>query len=448
MKPEYRSDIDGLRAIAVLLVVAFHAFPRYAPAGFVGVDIFFVISGFLISRLIYKDLHDGSFSLLEFYSRRIKRIFPALIVVLLVCAVVGAAILFPDEYQTLGKHIVFGAGFGSNFLLLNEVGYFDEAAENKPLLHLWSLGIEEQFYVIWPALILLCARWKRDPLSVATIICIGSFAWNIALSTANPNAAFYLPVTRFWELMIGCMLASLFSQGGADAGRILRSVPWFGNLNQRHRSVIMQAVAPLGVALIVLSVVLIDRERTFPGWWALLPTIGAALLIGGAPAAPVVRYVMSNRVLVYIGLISYPLYLWHWPLLSFARIVHIREPTVLIKLAAVAAAFGLAALTYRFIERPIRFGRSTSFKPIAAVVTLGAAGCIGALVYVNAGFPSRYSSELQTAIRAPMLLARLECERGLERQETKFGIACHANDRNGARRVALWGDSHAADLSP
>ena len=215
MRPDYRSDIDGLRAIAVLLVVVFHAFPKYAPAGFIGVDIFFVISGFLISTLIYKDFNAGSFTLIGFYGRRIRRIFPALVVVVVSCTLVGAFILFPDEYRSLGIHIAGGAGFASNFLLLSETGYFDEAADLKPLLHLWSLGIEEQFYLVWPAVILLCARWRKDPFAVAALVFLGSFAWNVILSKTSPSAAFFLPTTRFWELMLGCLLASLVSRSAA-----------------------------------------------------------------------------------------------------------------------------------------------------------------------------------------------------------------------------------------
>ena len=441
MRPDYRSDIDGLRAIAVLLVVVFHAFPKYAPAGFIGVDIFFVISGFLISTLIYKDFNAGSFTLIGFYGRRIRRIFPALVVVVVSCTLVGAFILFPDEYRSLGIHIAGGAGFASNFLLLSETGYFDEAADLKPLLHLWSLGIEEQFYLVWPAVILLCARWRKDPFAVAALVFLGSFAWNVILSKTSPSAAFFLPTTRFWELMLGCLLASLVSRDQPHAGGFFGFRPLGGPQGPNIREV----TACGGIALLMLSAVLIDKGQIWPGWWALLPTGATALLIVAGPTTIVARNILSNRVLVYIGLISFPLYLWHWPLLSFARIFHIREPTVLVKIAVVVAAFGLAAFTYQFIERPIRFGRPTSVKIVGSAVALGAAACIGFLIYVNAGFPQRYSPTARNLVPAPISPVATGCQQA-KKDSVVLGAACYSNDKSDAPRVVLWGDSHASDL--
>ena len=212
MRPPYRGDIDGLRAVAVLLVVAFHAFPRKVPGGFTGVDIFFVISGFLITSLILRSKESGDFSFMDFYARRIKRIFPALIVVLAACLAVGWVVMFPGEFRDLGKHAAAGAGFVANFSFLQEAGYFDITADQKPLLHLWSLGIEEQFYIVWPLLIVLVWRWKNGPLAMAVLICLGSFVWNVALTKINRSQAFYLPFTRFWELMIGCIVAIATTQ--------------------------------------------------------------------------------------------------------------------------------------------------------------------------------------------------------------------------------------------
>lgn len=201
--PKYRPDIDGLRAVAILAVVLFHAFPGKMPGGFIGVDIFFVISGFLISTIIFSSLERDRFSLVEFYVRRIRRIFPALIVVLLTSLVVGWFTLFPDEYKQLGTHTAAGAAFIQNFILWRESGYFDNAAESKPLLHLWSLAVEEQFYIFWP--LLLAFVWKRQWsfLKITAAIGLASFAANIYLMHRSPTAAFFLPISRFWELMVG-----------------------------------------------------------------------------------------------------------------------------------------------------------------------------------------------------------------------------------------------------
>lgn len=203
----YRADIDGLRAIAVLAVVGFHAFPDYFPGGFVGVDVFFVISGFLISSIIFREVGRSTFRLPQFYARRIRRIFPALLIVLVACLLFGWFALLPDELEHLGKHVAAAATFVSNLALWQESGYFDRAAELKPLLHLWSLGVEEQFYLVWPMLLLLL--WKRQQNIAITIVLLTltSFMLSIALGQQSPSANFYFPFSRFWELGLGCLLA-------------------------------------------------------------------------------------------------------------------------------------------------------------------------------------------------------------------------------------------------
>jgi peptidoglycan/LPS O-acetylase OafA/YrhL len=205
--PKYRPDIDGLRAIAVLSVVIFHAFPNLLKGGFIGVDIFFVISGFLISTIILSGLKHDSFSFIEFYSRRIKRIYPALLLVLIASFIFGWFALLADEYKQLGKHIAGGAGFISNFILWKESSYFDNAAETKPLLHLWSLGIEEQFYIVWPLLLWIAWKQRLNILTLVLIVMIISFVLNVNTIQSDSTAAFYSPQTRFWELLIGSILA-------------------------------------------------------------------------------------------------------------------------------------------------------------------------------------------------------------------------------------------------
>lgn len=298
--PAYRPDIDGLRAVAVLSVVAFHAFPEQVPGGFVGVDIFFVISGFLISSIIFGNLQRGTFSFAEFYRRRIRRIFPALTIVLIACLVFGWVSLLPDEYKRLAKHTATGAGFTSNIQLWRESGYFDTSSDHKPLLHLWSLGIEEQFYFIWPACLVLL--WKSRcnvPLTV-TILAVVSFAVNVLCVGSYPSSTFYLPFTRFWELLLGCLLSygTLFPSGVSDA---LYS-RWLSHIE--NKTAFHNAVAGIGSLLIAAAILLLNKDRAFPGWWALLPTVGSALVVLAGPEAWMNRAVLRKPAMVFLGLIS------------------------------------------------------------------------------------------------------------------------------------------------
>ncbi len=386
--PKYRADIDGLRAIAVLSVVGFHAFPTWVRGGFIGVDIFFVISGYLISIIIFENLEGNRFSFIEFYIRRIKRIFPVLILVLTACFAFGWMVLYSEEFSQLGKHIMGGAGFISNLLSSAERGYFDNAAETKPLLHLWSLGIEEQFYIIWP--LLLWFSWKRkfNLLFIIILIATLSFAFNIMETNVavfrNPfnitkihnhlGTAFYSPLTRFWELLIGGVLAyiNLYRQG----------------LLQKFKSGAGNLQSIGGAALLIVGNLLITKEAVFPGCWALLPTIGAVLIISGGPHAWLNRRILSNRLFVWFGLISYPLYLWHWPILSFAHILAGGVPTRGIRIAAVIMSVLLAWLTYEIIEKPIR--RSPNRKIILGLIFgMLLLFTAGAFVYLNNGLVYR-----------------------------------------------------------
>jgi len=447
VKDAYRSEIDGLRAIAVLAVLAFHAWPNHVRGGFVGVDIFFVISGFLITGLIDKDLEQGTFSLAGFYARRVRRIFPALVTVFVGCLAVGWIVLLPDEFRSLGKQVGAAAAFVANLAFLQEVDYFDTAAEVKPLLHLWSLGVEEQFYVVWPLLMLLSWRAKASPLVVAGVILTVSFAWNVAISASSPAAAFYLPVTRFWELMLGCLLALATSRSGARSAPVRSLLTSFECLSERGKAAVRTSAAWLGAAAIVFAILLFEREKSYPGWWALWPAMGALLLISAGPRVWINRRVLSHPTLVYVGLISYPLYLWHWPILAAERIVRLKEPTVLIKMAGLGVAFLLAVWTYKFIEKPIRFGSAMVRKPIVVSIALGLVGCLGLLIYAQDGFRLRIptapvAAEWANAYR----LGR--CFLGADQDPSAFGAECERSDGGNARRILLWGDSHAAHLFP
>jgi peptidoglycan/LPS O-acetylase OafA/YrhL len=388
----YRPDIDGLRAIAVLAVIGFHAFPAWIRGGFVGVDVFFVISGYLISTILLTAMERGSFRFSQFYVRRIRRIFPALIVVLVGCLVAGWLVLFSVEYMALGKHVAGSAGFVSNFLLWNEAGYFDKAAATKPLLHIWSLGIEEQFYIIWPLLLYL--TWKRRAATptLLLLLLIVSFTFNVRSAHVDPAADFYSPLTRFWELMAGALLAYLSLHKYDLAERPHKpprpALQVTGAL-AAPGTIASNVVAFAGLVLIVASVLTLDGTREFPGWWALLPVVGTCLLIASGPLTLINSKLLATRGLVAIGLISYPLYLWHWPLLSFIRIVDGRPPSPTAATLVILSSFALAWLTYLVIERPLRFGKSAQTKATILLVVMGLTGSAGYLIYANHGFAFR-----------------------------------------------------------
>lgn len=398
--PNYRPDIDGLRAVAILSVVLFHAFPTRLRGGFVGVDIFFVISGFLISTIIFRSLQKNDFSFVEFYAHRVKRIFPALIVVLAACYTFGWFALLPDEFKQLGKHMAAGAGFVQNLVLWKEAGYFDTASELKPLMHLWSLAIEEQFYLIFPVLIWAAWRAGLNVLTVVILLALISFGLNVSGIGKDAVKTFFVPQTRFWELLVGSVLAYLqFFKPKAIGDWLNRWV--FHRVIFRHPpvpakqgGVLVQLTSIFGLLLIILAVVALHKGKPFPGWWALTPVIGAALLIFSGPNAWVNRKILGNRLMVFVGVISYPLYLWHWPILSFARIVESDMPSREIRIAAVALSFVLAWLTYRLVERPIRFGRKSWMKTAVLVTLLAIVGYVGFNAFHREGLGFRSAANV------------------------------------------------------
>ena len=392
----YRPDIDGLRAVAIIPVVIFHAFPADLRGGFVGVDIFFVISGYLISSIIFRNLQNRTFSILEFFYNRIRRIFPSLIIVLVACYIFGWLVLLNDEFMQLGKHTVASTGFLQNFILIGESGYFDTASESKPLLHLWSLAIEEQFYIVYP--IIVFAAWKSGINISIVILLLGtiSFAMNLTWVDINPTKAFYWPHTRFWELLVGSGLAymQMFRQVRVCSrvedrciGDSLSTPELVSSLKRDAQST---ASSIAGVILIVSAVLFTDKSSAFPGWWAVMPVAGAALIIMAGPQALVNRMILANRLMVFVGLISYPLYLWHWPILSFLRIIEGEIPPWNVRLAAVTLSILLAWLTYGLIECPLRLWKNYSTKTMCLVVVFAAIGFVGYTTFVNRGFETRH----------------------------------------------------------
>ena len=437
--PSYRPDIDGLRAIAVLSVVAFHAFPSWMPGGFIGVDIFFVISGYLISTIILGSLAGEGFSYGEFYARRIRRILPALLVVMAATFVVGWYVLLADEFGQLGKHLLASAGFVVNLVLWGEAGYFDAAAGTKPLLHLWSLAVEEQFYIIWPVLLGLAWRFGggKGLLAWLWVVTILSFLLNVMGVHSHAAATFYSPLTRMWELAAGALLAWAVLRG--SHGNVFLRVP---------RSV-------LGLVLIGLGLVLISEGKSFPGFWALLPVVGACLCISAGPGAWPNRYLLGSRPMIWVGLISYPLYLWHWPLQSFARIVESGTPSPWTRGLLLLAAVALAWVTYEVVESRFQTPGRTPVKVGALLVSMVVIGGVGWATYANEGLKFRSHIRQTNAVNAQLTFSNwtyIKNDRclkkyplqGTDAYEIWFCMA--SSDKNPT--LLLLGDSHANHLYP
>lgn len=452
--PAYRPDIDGLRAVAILSVVIFHAFPTSLTGGFVGVDIFFVISGFLISSIIFKSMLRGDFSFAEFYVHRIKRIFPALILVLSASFVFGWFALLPDEFAQLGKHMAASAGFVQNFVLWKEAGYFDTASELKPLMHLWSLAIEEQFYLFYPLLIWGAWRAGLNVLTMVALLGLLSFGLNVAGVGEDAVKTFFLPQTRFWELLAGAVLAyvQLFKRAQFTKGltrwifhpAIIRQP----QLSNQRKAVLNDLLSIVGLLLIVTIVCFLGKGNLFPGWWAFAPVLGSFLLIFAGPHAWVNRNILANRLMVFVGLISYPLYLWHWPLLSFARIVESEQPSLVIRLTAVVLSILLAWLTYRLIERPIRFGRKSWVKPAALCVLMVIVGFAGYNAFDRDGLQFRQNSAVQdrAAFGWPYY-DNENCQQAYPSFARLEGDLC-AKAKPSKPSILLMGDSHSNHLYP
>ena len=396
----YRSEIDGLRAFAVLSVVIFHTFPGWLKGGFIGVDIFFVISGFLITSHIFQQLEHGEFDFADFFARRIRRIFPALILVMAVALMFGWFVLLADEYAQLGKHVAASALFFINFILAGESGYFDNVAETKPMLHLWSLAIEEQFYILWPLVLWLAWKKNFNLLIISLAVALISFYLNLQLVHSKPVQTFFWPLGRFWELLIGSILAWLFLY---ERERFTMARSWIDQYLPKFicaKSLhfdgfsIVDVISLSGIMLLAFGVFRINESLPFPSLWGIIPTFGAVLIISAGSKARFNRLLFMNPIAVWFGLISYPLYLWHWPILSFLQIVYGEMPDMHVRVYAVLMSIFLAWLTYVFIERPIRFGLERNRKTIVLILGLFFVGSLGWYVNKNNG-ETNYNSALK-----------------------------------------------------
>lgn len=429
----YRPDIDGLRALAVLAVLAYHAFPWLVPGGFAGVDIFFVISGYLITGIIRREMVEKRFSLANFYARRILRIFPALIVVVLATFMLGWFTLPVNEMEALGANIEGAAAFIENFVLHEQiVGYFDPGAERLPLLHLWSLGIEEQYYIVWPAALWLISRWPARSVLIVAALALGSFVLCVLTPSLDSARAFYSPTTRGWELLAGALLALWSLDGSRVAGRQFENT-----------------LAVVGLSGIACAFWAISGRSPWPGLATLVPVLAAMALIATV-GTPIHRRFLSTRPMVFIGLISYPLYLWHFPLIAFAKLNAGGAVPALAMCGLLVLSFLLAWLTYHFVERPVRFGKSAiSLRVTPLVVAMVGTWLIGISAVSTRGLPIRFPQ----SIRGFMLSGAetsIHWRRGkcllLLQPASDFAPECAGH--GGRPLLLIWGDSYGGALYP
>jgi peptidoglycan/LPS O-acetylase OafA/YrhL len=450
---DFRPDINGLRALAVIGVVIFHADRAWLPGGFVGVDIFFVISGFLISQIILAQCAAERFSLAMFYARRAKRILPALLVVVSFVWIVGWFMAAPTQFREIGGGLLGNSYFTVNFWLMRLAGvggYFGADATTKPLLHLWSLSIEEQFYLVWSVLLLGLFKLQRRLVFVVILVAfVASFAYSVVLTPTDPIAAFYLPWARGWELALGALLA-------------YREVFWLAAFPYPSRR-IANIGAGAGIALMLGAFLFLNEAQSFPGWLAAIPTLGSALVIASPGSLPG-EIALGNRVAGFFGAISYPLYLWHWPLFAFARIWPGIIPTTPVLLALACVAVLLAALTYRLIEQPVAipFRRQPFATALVLVALLALTGFLGKLTYDAKGFPSRFPPlvdrifdyDSNGAESRPLLdcfYQRDDARYSLDEERKRaagFFEAHHCAAIQDLRKptILIVGDSHAAHL--
>lgn len=423
----YRPEIDGLRTVAVLPVLFFHAGFDLFSGGYVGVDVFFVISGYLITGILVEDYYQGRFSVLNFYERRARRILPALLLVILVTIPFAWAWMLPNQLKDFSQSLVAVVVFSSNFLFWKEEGYFAAAAELKPLLHTWSLAVEEQYYLIFPVfLIALLRRGIRTTSCALFGVALFSFLLSEWGWRHFPEANFYLSPTRFWELLTGSLCAIFLRTRGNQPSNFLAFV---------------------GVVLIGVSVFFYDASVPFPSVYTLAPVIGAALIIlYGSPATAVGR-ILSMRVFVGIGLISYSTYLWHQPLFAMARLRLIHEPPPWFMLLLVITSLVLAYLTWRFVEQPVRKHR---FKLIRARSRLFAASAIvGGLLIVFGIFGHITVGWGELRSRSVDLYAVAEpLKRNIGLNPNCDGYSSYSSDcyTSSSPEVLLWGDSFAMHL--
>jgi peptidoglycan/LPS O-acetylase OafA/YrhL len=430
----HRRDIDGLRAVAILPVMLYHARVAGFGGGFVGVDVFFVISGYLITGLIVRDLDEGRFSLAEFWLRRARRILPAVTVMMAVGLAIGWFVLLPGDYQAAARSAFHQSFFISNYYFWRKTGYFFESAETMPFLHTWSLSVEEQFYVVYPLLLLVLTRVARAHrtaiLGALLMLSLGLSIWRLGRS---PEEAFYLAHLRAWELLVGAVTASL----AWDIGTRWSPPP-----------IVREAASIAGLIAIACSVALIDRNTPFPGLAALGPCLGAALVIWANGYGPTAAgRLLGCRPFVAIGVVSYSLYLWHWPLLVYANYSSIDGRSTSFLLGVLLASAAVAWASYRWVETPIRrravLASTWRFVPAAATAVAIVAATGDAIARAD-GAPSRLAPDVYAAYREALVLPS-DCTS----VRLSLGVtACGPGAVTRPPDLIVWGDSHSSRLMP
>jgi peptidoglycan/LPS O-acetylase OafA/YrhL len=428
---KYRPEIDGLRALAVLPILFFHAGFSTFGGGYVGVDVFFVISGYLITSIILGEKQSGSFSLARFYERRARRILPALFVVMFACLPFAWLWLLPNELEDFTKSQAYVSVFLSNILFHKQSGYFDTVGELKPLLHTWSLAVEEQYYLLFPVFLLLIWRWgKRFIFGALLCISIASLSYAHWLVFKKPETAFYLLTSRIWEILLGAMIAIHLSAGNSTESRR----QWIGD-----------AASSAGLLLIVYAIFGFDKSTPFPSYYALVPTLGAALIILYANPQTLTGRLLGSKLPVALGLISYSVYLWHQPLFAFARHRSMDEPGTGMLLALICATVGLGYLSWRYVEQPFRNRNWISRKTVvvSSLFIIALFLAIGTITRINGGFPGRVGETINR-IYLPKAMSPWECE--LTTAEVASGRICVIGDRSVEPTIAILGDSHSIHL--
>lgn len=428
MKLNYREDIDGLRAIAVLSVIFNHAGIGLFSGGYIGVDVFFVISGYLITTIIARELHAGEFSLAVFYERRIRRIFPALFTVIAFTVLVCAVIYDPEKFTTFGKSVIATTLFLSNINFWQESGYFDISSQLKPLLHTWSLAVEEQFYIFFPLLMMLLIRYIRRAVAlILSILAIISLGASVYLVSTDPVAAFYLPHVRAWELLAGAIVALNIST--VSINKTLRNT-----------------FEILGILMVLIPIFVYSESTHFPGRAAVSPVLGTALIIlCGAREKSFIGKLLGLPVLVFIGKISYSLYLWHWPLLMFGKYYVIRPLTTLEIALELVLIFILSTVSWRYIETPFR---SRDFLKTRQIFALGTgvmviATFMGATIYFKNGLPTRIMTSKESDQNKENLRWKFD-ECNVNHFDNRETIpVCYLGANSQIPSFLLWGDSHA-----
>jgi hypothetical protein len=433
----YRADIDGVRALAVFLVIAFHFFPEFLTGGYIGVDLFFVISGYLITNIIYSQIRQGNFTLLGFYGRRVQRIFPALLTVLVAVFILGWYLLLTDEYKDLGLHVFGGAFFVPNLIYLQQSGYFDPLAESKPLLHLWSLGVEEQFYLVWPFIIFIlfrCEKWVRPTvaLSFLWLISLGINVWDVVHQSSS---AYYAPWGRFWELCSGGIIAIQTAPG---------PFAQWNRFTRLHSNQLRHGLSILGLILVLASAFVLNQRSAFPGFAAVPIILGTGMILLAGPQAVINRMVFSQRVIVFVGLISYPLYLWHWPLISFAHVVLGNELPVLTRIGLLSVAVFLAVFTYLMIESPLRRTPPNQLKLAGLIGVCILLALVGLNTYKRNGLEFRRAAK---GVGTEFSFARTYIEPCEPITGRKGDDWCHLSEAGNNPELLVIGDSHASAFS-